>query len=88
MNSDEELFGFYEGICAACDAHARVNDLGLCEECDEKLDRDFIRKRDWDYSASAFGCPPDKLEELRDYVIRMHGEALELLADEDDEGSA
>lgn len=34
-----------------------VNDLGLCEDCASKLDRDMIRKRDWAYSVLAFGCP-------------------------------
>jgi hypothetical protein len=44
------------------------------------MDRDLIRQREWDYSASAFGCPVDKREELRNHVIAHYGEALELLA--------
>ena len=75
-------FGCYEGACQACDAVGPVNDLGLCEDCDARFDRDLIRKRDWDYSASAFGCPVERREELRDHVIAHYGEALELLADE------
>jgi len=79
---DDLLFGSYGGICNACDADTRVNDIGLCEDCDAQMDRDLIRKRDWDYSASAFGCPVNKREELRKHIIAKYGEALELLAEE------
>ena len=80
---DEDLlFGCYEGECQACDAYTRVNDIGLCEDCDAKMDRDLIRKREWDYSASAFGCPVNKREELRQHIIAEYGEVLELLAEE------
>jgi len=41
--NDDMLFGSYEAICKACDASAPVNDLGLCEDCDAKMDRDLIR---------------------------------------------
>ena len=47
-----------------------VNDLGLCEDCTGKLERDMIRKRDWTYSLLAFGCPKDKLEDLRSEIIK------------------
>ena len=77
---DDPDFGIYEGICQGCDALVKVNDIGMCEDCDAKLDRDLIRKRDWDYSASAFGCPVDKREELRQHVIARYGEHLEILA--------
>jgi hypothetical protein len=30
----------------------------------------------------AFGCPEDKLEALRDEIVKRYGEGLELLADE------
>jgi hypothetical protein len=79
---DDELygFGFYEGECQGCDLPTRPNDLGLCEECAGKLDRDLIRQRDWDYSALAFGCPESKREELRKEIITRYGEKLELIA--------
>jgi hypothetical protein len=48
---DEELFGMWDGQCQACEMWGRVNDLGLCEECDGKIQRDLIRARDWDYVA-------------------------------------
>ena len=42
----------------------------------------MIRQRDWAYSAIAFGCPKDKLEDLRDEVIKKFGKKLELIAEE------
>lgn len=77
---DDDKFGFYEAECAGCDAFTRVDDIGLCFDCAGKLERDFIRERDWDYSARAFGVPPEKREELRRHIIKEHGEALELIA--------
>jgi len=79
---DDDLngFGFYEGECQGCDIFQSLNDLGLCEECDGKLDRDMIRQRDWAYSVSAFGVPESKLEDLRKEVIKHYGEKLELIA--------
>ena len=73
-------FGFYEGECQGCDFFTRLNDLGLCEECAGKLERDLIRQRDWDYSALAYECPESKREELRKEIITRHGEKLELIA--------
>ena len=73
-------FGFYEGECQGCDIFQPLNDLGLCEECAGKLDRDLIRQRDWNYSVSAFGAPESKLEDLRKEVIKHYGEKLELIA--------
>jgi hypothetical protein len=75
-------YGFYEGKCQACDVLQPLNDLGLCEECAGKLDRDMIRKRDWAYSESAFGVPDSELENLRTRVIKHYGEKLELIAPE------
>jgi hypothetical protein len=66
-------------ICAGCDLPAVVNDLGLCGRCNAKLERDLIRARDWDYSATAFMTPDDKREELRERVIREYGAAYELI---------
>ena len=77
---DFEDYGFFEGECQGCDTFQPLNDLGLCEECDGKLDRDLIRQRDWAYSASAFGVPESKLEDLRKEVIKHYGEKLELIA--------
>jgi hypothetical protein len=44
MNEDYD-FGLWAAECQGCDAYTRVNDLGLCEDCDAKLDRDLIRQR-------------------------------------------
>jgi hypothetical protein len=76
----DEEWGMYDGQCAACDMWGRVNDLGLCEDCADKLERDLIRQRDWDYSASAFGLSADDREKLRRQIIARHGEKMELIA--------
>ena len=81
--SDEDLeepFGLWEGQCQACDMWGRVDDLMLCEDCTAKLERDLIRQRDWEYSASTFGLSPEAREELRRQVVAQFGEALELIA--------
>lgn len=44
----------YEAECQGCDMFLPVNDLGPCEDCAGKIDRDMIRKRDWAYSVLAF----------------------------------
>ena len=82
-NSDE-VWGIWDGQCQACDLFGPVNDLSLCEDCAGKLERDLIRQRDWDYSASAFGLPPEAREEMRRQVIAEFGEALELIAPSED----
>ena len=79
-NDELNGFGFYEGECQGCDIFTSLNDLGLCEECAGKLDRDLVRQRNWDYSALAFGCPESKREELRNEIIKHYGEKLELIA--------
>jgi hypothetical protein len=78
-----DAYGLYEAECAGCDSITRVNDLMLCEECAAKLDRDLIRQRDWDYSATAWACPEPRREELRAQVIREHGAKLELIVPSD-----
>lgn len=39
----EDDNGFYHGECKGCDNFKTLNDLGLCDECIDKLDRDMIR---------------------------------------------
>jgi hypothetical protein len=77
--TDEE-WGWYDGQCYACDLLRRVDDLGLCEECRTKLERDLIRQRDWDYSAWAFGLSDEGREKLYHQVIAQYGKKLELIA--------
>ena len=43
---DDDEFGRYEGECVGCDMYGRLNDMGLCEECAGKLERDLIGQRD------------------------------------------
>ncbi len=75
----DELWGFWDAQCQACDGYGRVNDLMLCEDCAGKLERDLIRQRDWDYTVSGFGLPAEKREELRRQVIAQYGQAYELI---------
>lgn len=77
---DDNVFGFYEGECRGCDIFTRVDDVGLCEECAAKLDRDLVRQRDWQYSTMAYGVPPEKREELHRNIVQQYGEDLELIA--------
>jgi len=74
-----EAWGKDDGQCVACDFLGHVNDLGLCEECAGKLERDLVREQDWDYSASAFGLADDDREKLRRQIVAQYGEALELI---------
>ena len=53
LELDDNEFGFYESECRGCDIFTRVDDVGLCEECAAKLDRDLVRQRDWKYSIVA-----------------------------------
>ena len=79
---DDELngFGFYEGDCQGCDLFTMLNDMGLCEECTGKLERDLLRQRDWDYSALAYGVPAEKREALRNEIVGCYGRKLELIS--------
>ncbi len=78
---DDELFGIDStGECQGCGTIKSLNELGLCDTCAEKLDRDLIRQRDWAYSTLAFGVPSSKYEELRQNVISKYGEKLELIS--------
>ena len=81
-DDDSEDWPGYEGKCQACDAYGPVDDMSMCFDCAGKLERDFIRQRHWDYSASAFGVSVELREQLRDEVIKEYGEALEILAPE------
>ena len=39
----------------------------------------MIRQRAWDYSATAYGVPPERLEKLRSATIAEYGAAFELI---------
>lgn len=77
-NRDSDTF-LTSVLCRGCDLTLPLNDLGLCDDCYSKLERDLIRMRDWEYSAEAFGVPDEQLEALRDRVVRDYGAAYELL---------
>lgn len=84
----EDFGSGYEGKCQACDAYGPVDDMSMCESCAGKFERDVVRLREWDYSASAFGTPKEALEALRDEVIKQYGGKLEMLAPPDKTKSA
>ena len=58
----------------------------MCDTCAAKFDRDLIRQRAWDYSATACGCDPKDYEALRQAVIDNHGVAYELLTPPEKKG--
>lgn len=66
-------------FCAGCDVPGDLDEMGLCDRCAAKLERDLIRNRDWDYSVTAFAVPEDRLEWLRKQIIRNYGAAYELI---------
>lgn len=66
-------------FCRGCELPQHVNDIGLCNECYAKLERDLIRMWDWEYSGEAMRMPATQLEALRERVIREYGAAYELL---------
>ena len=74
---DEDVL--IDTICAGCDLPFPVNDLGLCDDCFMKLERDLIRSRDWEYSATAFAVEPEYYEALRERVIQDYGADYELI---------
>lgn len=73
---------FIDTICVSCEIFAHVNDLGLCADCNAKLDRDMIRAREWDYSPTAWLMSDAQREAIRDQVIHEYGTKNELLIDE------
>lgn len=75
----DELVYSLEGQCQTCGYFGELNDLGLCEECSRKLERDLIRQRHWDYSALCFGLSSEQREKLRSQVISKFGEDYELI---------
>jgi hypothetical protein len=76
---DDSADEWIDTFCVGCDLPFHVNDLGLCDTCFAKLERDLIRSRDWEYSVTAFAVAPDQLEALRERVIRDYGAAYELI---------
>lgn len=79
-NGKPDPFGLEDGQCIACDAYGRVNDLGLCETCAGKLERDLIRQNDWDHTYSGFSRNDEQRQKLRREFIKKYGSALELIS--------
>ena len=79
-SSTDELI---DTICVGCDLPFPVNDLGLCDNCFAKLERDLIRSRDWERSVTAFAVASDQLEALRESIINDYGADYELIEPQD-----
>jgi hypothetical protein len=79
QSDNDHEFGMWDGQCVACDNYGRVSDLGLCEDCAGKLERDLIRQNDWDHTYSGFALNDEQRQTLRNEIIRKHGAALELI---------
>lgn len=79
LNDDELDEDSYYAECQGCDIYLPVDDQGLCSDCSEKLERDLLRERQWDYSFYSYGTDPSKREELRNKIIKKYGEKLELI---------
>lgn len=73
-------FGLYQGECVACAVFDQLHDIGLCEECAGKLERDLVRERDWEYCAAAYALTDGQREDLHRKVILQFGREFELLA--------
>ena len=77
---DDKAFGACQGIRAGCDGISQVGDLGLCEKCGEKLERDLLRNRDWVRSVTAFRLTDEQRELMRRQVVKEYGRDFELIA--------
>lgn len=74
------VFDSFEDQCQGCSCFRPLDDIGLCDECAKKLERDLIRERDWDYSVTAYGLSAEQREEIRRQVTVQFGQSLELIA--------
>lgn len=86
MNNQQDEYDdsiLIDAFCVGCDLPIPVNDLGLCDDCFMKLERDLIRARDWARSATAFMTPTEQLEALRRRVIQDYGADYELIVPPD-----
>jgi hypothetical protein len=77
--ADDETVLKRAGECVSCDIFRPLDDQGLCLACADMLERDLIRQRDWEYSATAFLLSDEAREKLRRKVVAEHGEGLELI---------
>jgi hypothetical protein len=76
---ERETWDMVDTLCAGCEHFVPVDDMGLCQQCSAKLDRDLIRARDWAYSVIAALTPETERETLRLEVIARCGAAYELI---------
>ncbi len=83
-SGDQDILDWHdhEAECHGCDIYGPVDDTGLCADCAQKLERDLLRQRAWDYSHAAYVLGEQQREELRKEVIAKYGRRMELLSDE------
>ena len=81
-DEDDDAFDDEENLCQGCDEEKDLNRFGLCEACADKLERDLIRKREWRHLPAGKKQSKEKLELLRNRVIKEYGKALELIAED------
>lgn len=79
----EEILKDYEGNCRGCGTVANLDDMGYCESCGEKFERDMLRLRKWEFSLTASYIPQDEYESLRQDTIDQFGREFEILTEED-----
>ncbi|WP_456364202.1 hypothetical protein [Priestia aryabhattai] len=70
----------YEAECHGCYSTKKVNHIPLCASCNNKLERDLVRQRNYEYSdlTAQLSSSEDK-EKVRKDVINQYGEKLELV---------
>ncbi len=65
-----------------CGVFGPVDNIGLCDNCAAKLDRDMISTRVWEYSAAAFMVAPEKREAVQAATVAKYGASLVIAAAE------
>ena len=79
IEETDDDYGCIEGECAGCGNLGRNNEMGLCDDCSGKLERDLIRERDWAYSVTVYGMNNSQRNEVRNQILRKYGKRHELI---------
>lgn len=69
----------YQGFCEVCNMHENLNDVLLCNNCNEKLERDLIRKGEYDYSSQSAFKSTEERKNIHKNIIKKYGSNMELL---------
>ena len=79
----DEILNDYEDHCRGCNNFSHLDDMGYCEKCGEKFERDMLRLRRWEFSLTASYIPKDEYENLRQDTIDQFGPEFEILSEDD-----